>query len=167
MGWQRYSLQQWEEGCYENKKKKRYMFWLQNDWDGESRGYQTPFPQHYRWEQRSAQPNLQFWTTTSGLGDRFPPDCSRFLWRREHLSFADSGGDNAKRRLGSDVRSRLACLCCLAQAKHRPRGANEKQRVIELKHHECPYKPQGPRLLFQPNKSSSWGCVWAPEFISG
>lgn len=46
--------------------KKNINVWLRSDWDGE-RGYLTP-----GWEQRSARPNLQFWTATLGLEIGFP-----------------------------------------------------------------------------------------------
>lgn len=74
-GWQRYSPHQRSYGR-KKKKKNRYV-WLRSDWDGERRGYLNP-PTPPDWEHRSAWPNLQFWTTTLGVGDRFPLTAAGF-----------------------------------------------------------------------------------------
>lgn len=65
-GWQRYSPQQWDQRAYGKKKKHKCLAseWLR--W----REWRLSNPPG--WEQRSARPNLQFWTATLGMGDRFP-----------------------------------------------------------------------------------------------
>ena len=148
-------------------KKKNTNVWLGFDWDGERRDYLTPGPG----AEMCPGQNLQFRAATLGPGEVSPPTgggCCR--WWRRHLSCADSGGDNAKRHLGSDPRLGAACLRCLVRVKHQtPRSEEEKTKSDRI---ETLWIPVGtlrcpPPPFSRAGAGGTRGSARLPELISG
>lgn len=159
-----------EDTVHSGGIRGRYV-WLTEMEIGEAT-YHPPPPHPPSWEYRSAWPNLQFWITTLSLGDRFLPECSRFLWLKDSGSICHSqilletmqGGT-----LGGTQDSELRIFCCWAQVKYRPCGV--KRRTKSGRNKTLWILVGTSRSPASLSAERDWsvgaGSVWMPEFISG